>query len=679
MTDLHRMLPLGLLFLAATSHAQQSVGSARTGTAMEAPPVIVTGNPLGSDLVDLASPADVLSGPTLRARLDSTLGETLSSQTGVSSSYFGPNSSRPVIRGLDGERVRILQNGTASLDASGASPDHGTAIEPLTLDRIEIVRGPAALLYGGSAIGGVVNAIDNRIAQAPPDRPFSGAAQIRLGGAADERAGVARLAGGTDRFALHVDTFRRDTSDLRIPGMARSARLQAADPLAPPDTEATKRLPNSASTSDGVGVGGTAFFDRGYVGAAVTNYNSNYGTVAERDVTIDMKQTRYDLAGELRDLGFLDNAKFRIGHTTYRHTEFEGPDPGTNFRNTGYDARLDLRHKPLGRFDGAFGFQVYESRFSAVGAESFVPPVRTRSLAAFVYEETTLGSLKLSAGGRLDRVHLDAQEYLPNFSPAESRSFIPKSGSLGAVITLAPEYSVAANLSLTERAPNYAEIFANGPHAATGQFEIGSRSQKIERALAFDLGLRKRGGAVTGSVGVFAQRFTNFIGLLPTGLVDAGSGLPVFRFEGVKADFRGVEADARFHLVDRGDHNIHLDLRTDYTRAQNDSSGEPLPRISPLRFSAAVSAQKGPTSVRVEAIRAAAQNRTAPDELATDGYTLVNARVTHLILKEGQAELELFLRASNLLNQEIRIHTSLLKDLAPLGGRSVMVGVNGTF
>jgi iron complex outermembrane receptor protein len=153
----------------------------------------------------------------------------------------------------------------------------------------------------------------------------------------------------------------------------------------------------------------------------------------------------------------------------------------------------------------------------------------------------------------------------------------------------------------------------------------------------------------------------------------------VFRFEGVKADFRGVEADARFHLVDRGDHNIHLDLRTDYTRAQNDSSGEPLPRISPLRFSAAVSAQKGPTSVRVEAIRAAAQNRTAPDELATDGYTLVNARVTHLILKEGQAELELFLRASNLLNQEIRIHTSLLKDLAPLGGRSVMVGVNGTF
>lgn len=673
--------PLALALAYACAHADETpvTASLKAPSTFDAPPVIVTANPLGSSLLDMVQPADALSGPKLRYRLEPTLGETLANETGVSSSYFGPNASRPIIRGLDGERVRILQNGATVLDASGASPDHAVATDPFSADRIEIVRGPAALLYGTSAIGGVVNAIDNRIASAPPEKPFGGEVQVRLGGAADERSGAVKLEGGDDRFALHVDAFRRETSDLRIPGYARSARLRAQDPLTPPDEEAQKRLPNSASTTDGLGVGGTAFFERGYVGASVSNLNSNYGTVAEPDVTIDMRKTRYDLAGEVRELGFFENAKFRVGYTDYTHTEFEGSAPGTVFNNKGYDARVDLRHRKVGRFEGAFGLQSTESKFEALGDEAFVPPVTTRTASAFIYEEAPVGPVRLSAGGRVDSVRLSASEALPNFSPAESRSYSPFGGSLGGLLPLGEVYAIAANASYTERAPNYAELFANGPHVATGQFEVGNREQNLERSMAFDLALRKRSGTVTGSVGVFAHRFSNFIALLPTGTTDAGSGLPISQFEGVRANFRGVEAEARFHAIDTPDRVFHVDLRADYTHAENASSDTPLPRIAPLRVTLAGVYQQGGFGARVEAIRASAQNRVAPNELPTDGYTLVNARLSYGLPPLGIFRAEVFLRANNLLNEEVRYQTSILKDVAPLGARSVMVGVNGVF
>ena len=466
---------LGLTVLAALPaavHAQQPPRATTGGNAIEAPPVIITGNPLGSALLDMVRPADVLEGAKLGLRLESTLGETLANETGVSSSYFGPNASRPIIRGLDGERVRILQNGTGVLDASGSSPDHGVAVEPLTVDRIEIVRGPATLLYGGSAIGGVVNSIDNRIPSFAPDKGIGGAAQLRFGGAADERAGVVKLDGGTERFALHVDAFRRDTSDLRIPGLAWSARKIATDPTNP-DNTARDRLPNSASTSDGMAVGGSALFERGHLGISAAQYNNNYGTVVERAVTIDQRQNRYDLAGEMRDLGFIETAKLHAGYTDYRHTEFDGPDPGTTFKHKGYDARLDLRHRKVGLLEGAFGFQLQNSRFQALGDEAFVPPVSTRTASAFVYEEAPVGPLRFSAGARVDSVRMTADEVLPNFTPTESRDFTASSGSVGALYPFGGEYAVAANVSYTERAPNYAEVFANGPHIATGQFECG--------------------------------------------------------------------------------------------------------------------------------------------------------------------------------------------------------------
>lgn len=661
--------------LATTAGAQQPP---RVPAEREAPPVIVTANPTGSVLTDLASPADVLSGSELRDRLETTLGDTLSSQTGVSASGFGPNASRPVVRGLDGERVRILQNGASLLDASGASPDHAVAIEPLTLDRIEVVRGPAALMYGGSAIGGVVNAIDGRIAEFPPDRPFSGTVQLRAGGAAGERGFATRLDGGHQGLALHVDAYQRETSDLRIPGLARSDRIRAAQPL-PADQEVRGHLPNSAAMARGAGAGVTLFGESHRLGLSVGGLSSDYGTVADPAVTIGMRQTRYDLAADVRDLGLVDIAKFRLGYTDYRHTEFESGEPGTRFGNRGYDARLDLRHRRFGLLDGSLGFQAQDSRFQALGAEAFIPPVRTRSLGVFLFEEAVFGDLRLTGGARVDRVQLAASEVLPNFTPARERAYNPRSASLGAVLALGGGYALATNLSWNERAPNYAEVFANGPHAATGLFEVGRDDQGLERATAFDLGLRRREGRVTGQLGVFQHSFGNFIAMRPTGLVDTDSGLAIVRFEGVRARLRGIEADARLHLVEGREDAMHLDLRADLVRADDLSNGAPLPRISPLRFTVALAGERSGSGYRIEAIRASSQPRVAPGELPTDGYVLLNARLHHLLLQAGDRRLELFLRATNLLDQEVRLHTSQLKDIAPLAGRGVMLGLTGQF
>ncbi|MCU0868121.1 MAG: TonB-dependent receptor [Burkholderiales bacterium] len=669
---------------AAAARAQQP--PAPVPDEFEAPGVVVTANPLGSALLDMVQPADVLAGPRLQYRMAPTLGEMLGSQVGVNQSWFGPGASRPVIRGLDGERVRLLTNGVGIVDASGASPDHAVGYEPLLAERVEIVRGPATLLYGASAIGGVVNVIDNRIPSAAPEGGFGGSVGLRYGGAGDERSGVVKLDGGTDRFALHVDAFKRNTSDLRIPGFARSERLRAQSPLPAGEDEASGRQPNSASDTEGFGAGGSVLFEKGFVGVSASEMRSTYGTVAEKDVTIDMIKQRYDIAGEFSALGgFIDGVKFRTGYTNYRHTEFEGPDPGTRFGNDGVDGRIDIRHARVGRFEGAFGFQGADTKFSAVGDEKFVPVVRTRVASAFLYEETALGTARLSAGGRVDGTEVGSEDD-PTFGPGRARSFTAASGSAGALVPFGESgFAVAANVSYNERAPNYVELFANGPHVATGVFEIGNPDQKLERSTAFDVALRKRTGFVTGSAGVFAHRFSNFIGLFPNGItnirdpLDPDDDLPEAVFRGVKANFRGVEANARVHAIEDAERTLHFDLGVDWTRATDATTGLPLPRIAPLRVLGAVLYRVDRASFRVDVTRAESQGRVTANELPTDRYTLVNAAASYALPRTALGQLSVFLKVFNLTDDEVRLHTSTLKDLSPLGGRTVMVGIDGAF
>lgn len=670
-----------LVALAAwPAHAQDSAASANppaSAAPVQLAPVVVTANPLGSELFELATPISTLDGQELWLRQQPTLGETLSAQPGISASYFGPNASRPVIRGLDGERIRILQNGVTNLDASGTSVDHAVSLEPLLVDRIEVVRGPAAILYGSSAIGGVVNVIDGRIPVEPLPRGIEGALDARYGSNNEERAGSVRLdLGSGTGLNLHLDGSKRKTDDLQIPGFARSARLRALEPAA---DEPRGTLANSAASTESAALGTSYAWDKGYIGAAYSGYESDYGTVAEEEVTIRMRQRRTDIAGEVRDLHPLLRAmRFKAARSDYRHTEFEGSEPGTTFKNDGYDARLELVHNAIGGLQGAIGVQSTQFDFSALGEEGFLPRTHSRTHAAFLFEELGTGPVTWQLGARVERptVEADADE---RFGPADSRRFTTRSGSLGAVYSFNKAYALALTTSYTERAPNYQELFANGRHLASAAFEVGDRDLGKEKSTAVDLSLRKRSGRTTGSIGVFYNRFTDFIALIPTGAFDSDPDepLPIFQYQGVPAELMGFEAATTTRLIE-APYRLDLELRADYTRAKNRATGEPLPRISPLRFGGALVWQKAGLGVRLDVLRVQSQDRVAPNELPTDGYTMVDAGVTYTLRQQGWSP-ELFLRGVNLLDEEARVHTSFLKDIAPLGGRGVVAGVRALF
>lgn len=651
----------------------QSGAPANPAPVLELPPVVVTGNPLGSQLFDLAAPVGVLTGERLRFNLRSTLGETLAGEPGVASSYFGPNASRPIIRGLDGERIRILANGAPVFDASGTSADHAVAIEPLLVDRIEVVRGPAAILYGSSAIGGVVNAIDNRIPQENQRPGVSGALEGRFGTVDGERSHVGRvgfgLAGGIN---LHFDAFERRTGDLRIPGFARSERRRALAPLTPGETEASGRLPNSSAGASGAAFGGSWIGSRGYVGASYSRLDSEYGVVVEPGVRIDLRQERVELAGELRSLGWFESVRARYTRSDYAHTELEDGTPGTQFRNRGKDLRIEGRHRPLGPFEGVIGVQSTGFDFSALGAEAFLPRTRTRVNSLFLFEQARAGALTLQLGARIDRQTVDAEDH-PAFGAALERRFTPRSVSLGAVYALSPGYALAVNASRTQRAPHYQELFADGEHVATGTYQRGDRALGLERSTAYDLSLRRRAGRVIGSVGVYENRFENFIGLLPTGVTDPGSGLEIFQYTPVRVAFRGAEGQATIRVV-QAPYALDLELRADSVRATNRDTGEPMPRMSPLRYGAGIVFRDGAWSARLDVLRVTAQDRVSVNELPTDGHTMVNAALSYR-LRAGPTHIDLFLRGVNLLDAEARNHASLLKDIAPMGRRGALLGI----
>jgi len=640
--------------------------------------VIVTGTPMERTLFDLATPASVLADRELAVRLQPTLGETLNTLPGVGSTSFGPNASRPVIRGLDGDHIRILENGVGLIDASATSVDHAVGTDPLTIRSVEVVRGPAALLYGPAAVGGVVNVINNRIPDARIGKAVTGAIEGRYGSADESRSGGAVIEGGSRGFAYHLDGFTRESGDLRIPGFARSERLRALEPLAPGETEAEDRLPNSQGKADGGAVGLSYVWDKGHVGASVSGFNNVYGTVAEEDVTIRLHQRRVDVAGEfIAPSEKINKITYKLGLSDYRHTEYEGPTAGTVFENRGLDGRSELLHAPFGRLQGAIGFEIQRSDFSALGAEGFLPKTSSAIDSGFFFEELDLDPVRFQFGGRVDHNGVEAAAD-PAFGPAASRDITTGSGSGGVVYTFLENYAAALTAAYTQRAPNYQELYADGPHMATRADEVGDRNLGVEDSVGLDFSLRRRAGRVTGNIGVFYHRFDRFISLMPTGTTDAASGLPIYAYEGVPAEFYGAEAEVVFHLVDSEKQKLHLDLRPDRLEARDRSTGPPLPRVSPMRFGGGLRYDPGPFGARIDVLHHEAQDRLAAGELPTDGYTMVDATVTYRFTWTG-VQFDLMARGVNLLDQEARNHVSFLKDIAPLGGRGATVSLRASF
>lgn len=643
--------------------------------------VVITGNPLGADT--LAQPATVLSGDKLTLRRAATLGETLDGLPGVSSTWFGPNASRPTIRGLDGDRVRLLDNAGAAIDASNLSFDHAVAIDPLVIERVEVLRGPASLLYGGNATGGVVNTIDNRIPQTALNG-VGGRAELRFGGAASERAGSALLEGGQGGLNWHVDAFDRKSSDLRVPGFTP---VEDGEPL-----PRAGHVRNSAAESQGGAVGASWADADGYLGASLDSYRSDYGVTAEPDVLIRMQRERLALALERRLDGPFTNLSVRFGDTRYRHEEVEGSgEVGTTFKSTGQDLRVELRHAPVAGVQGVIGLQAEAMRFSALGEEAFVPATRTRSAALFALEETQLGPLTFSAGLRAERVSVEsdgdaADAEAPRFGNARERRFDPFSASLSALWPLGGGWSLSGALGSTERAPAYYELYADGVHVATGAYERGDASLGLEKSLHADLGLAWKQGSDSVKANLFTMRFQRFISLEASGADipvvgedgEAGS-VPEYVFRAVPARLWGLELEGRKRLLD-GAWQLDANAGLDLTRGVNRDTGEALPRIAPMRITLGLEAAHGPWRLGASVKHATSQRRVPDTDQPTAGYTLVGLWLSREA-RLGQADALWFLKLDNLGNELAYSASAIatIRGLSPLPGRAATAGLRVNF
>lgn len=642
--------------------------------------IVVTASADSRRESEVYQPVNVLSAEELAARLRSSIGETLAQEPGVSSTSFGAGASRPVIRGLGADRIRVLEEGVGTGDVSNISPDHAVSVDPASAEQIEIVRGPATLLYGSNAVGGVVNVISSRIPSVATADPLTGSVDLRYGSAAEEKSTSAVLGGGLGSFAWHADLTLRDTNDYEIPA--------PADPDDDPE-HFRGVLENSALSARSATVGGSWIGDRGFIGASITQLDTNYGVPGhmhheeegeheegeeeeeeEPGVRIDLDQRRFDVKGELASLGIFDRVRVRLGVTEYEHEELEGEEIGTRFTNDGFEGRLEANHRPLGRVSGTWGVQVTSNDFFAAGEEAYIPPNQSVANAVFAYEEIRGETVDVQFGARYEHQSVEVEN-----DTVEGRHFEGLSGSIGGIWRVAEGSVVALSLARAVRLPTATELYANGPHAATSQFEIGNPLLNEETSLGLDLAFRRTVGRFRGEVSIFNNEFDGYIYDAPTGAEE--DELPVFQFLQRDARFRGVEVVTHTHLLSRGESHLELDLGADYVRATLDG-GENLPRIPPLRAHVGLKMHGGPLTGMVELRRVFEQDEVAAYETTTDGYTFLNAHVGYRFFFANTIH-DVLLRGTNLTNELARTHVSPIKDRAPLPGRDLTLSYRLVF
>ena len=688
-------LPMFAALLAATAApvlADDADSDLHNGMSAE---IIVTA-PYARDRATTLSGVTVLQGTELTRELRGTIGDTLSRQAGVSSTSFGPNASRPILRGFQGERVRVLNDGIGSFDVSNTSVDHAVVINPQLAERIEVLRGPASLLYGSSAIGGVVNVIDKRIPREVPTEPVHLDVLGSFGSAATERnlSGVVEVP-VSDRIVVHADGSFAQSDNLRVGGFVlsrpvRAAALASADPAVQDLATLDGRLPNSAARTWTAG-GGAAFIDAGgELGFAYSHYDSLYGVPPRFDlatgggeaVRLKVKQDRIDLRGQINaGGGVIDSIKFRFGYADYRHSELDPNGAvGTTFLNQGLEGRLEIaqtkRNLGGGSWRGASGVQLFTRRFDVIGDEAFIPRNDTLQMGIFTLQEVDFGNASIEAAGRYERSNVNAS--VSNFRGAPvftDRSFDLFSGSLGASFGVAEGWRLGLNLSHTERAPAAEELLPNGPHAGTQAFEIGNPDFAKERANGAELVLRGKGEGYSFEASAYYSRFADYIYEVQTGAIE--DGLPVFQIQQDAARYIGFEVQGSATLARLGDSEVKVDALADYTDAKLLGGGGPVPRIPPLRVLAGVGIAGPVWDARAEIEHAIKQTRVAPFETETGGYTLVNASVSIRPFAD-RPNTAIVVSANNIFDVDARRHASFLKDFAPLSGRDIRVSLRFT-
>ena len=696
------LLATAMLF-AAPAVAQTT--PAAIGPGDQGPDIVVTGVVPKSE-TDVLSGTSVLRGAELTRSLRPTIGDTLAKLPGVSATSFGPSASRPVLRGFQGERIRVLTDGIGSIDVSNTSVDHAVIIDPLLAERIEVLRGPAALLYGSSAVGGVVNVIDTRIPRSVPEAGYRLSGIGTYGSAANERTvGAAGDLALGKHFVVHADGSYTKSGDLRIGGYAltdqrrREALATSRLPVDPANTDpidyaanAAVRgtLPNTAAQTWTAGVGASLITDTGSLGVSYSHYDSLYGVPiryatlpgeGQEAPRLSIVQNRVDLRGEVQTGGgFLDRIRIRAGHATYRHFEL-APDGaiGTAFFNNGTEGRLELVQAKRGGWQGASGVQFFNRVFDVKGDEAFLPKNETNQTGLFTVQQLDLGKLKAEAGVRYEMTDVAARTPVGDlrFSDA-SRRFDAVSGSVGMSYGLTDAVRVGINLSHTERAPSAEELFANGAHAGTQAYELGNPNFRLEKSNGAELTLHAHGTGYSFDASAYYTHFNDYISenQVDPSICEAAaapSGRPVDFpcFQSIQADatYYGVEAQGSVLLGQIGGYKINADALGDYVRATIRDQG-PAPRIPAARVLGGLEAQSEALAGRVEVEHVFDQNRIRAFETTTPAYTMVNASLAITPFPTNR-KLSLTLSANNLFDVDARRAASFLKDFAPLAGRDI--------
>lgn len=680
------------------------------------PALRIYGDPLHSFSTDHGSAVSILQRDSLVESDALSIGDVLGKLPGVHSSSFAASASRPIIRGFGGERVRVLRNGVGTFDASSLSDDHAVPADALNANSVEIYRGPETLLYGSNAIGGVANIVERSIAEQDALSLFGGETLLRYGSGDDERTGASFVEGGKNGFNYFVSGFYTETNDYDLASAAESRRLRELEQAQHDAHELDNiqkyedenldslSLENSDLRNRGFTLGTSHTWETGYVGISFGGFLSDYGVVGhvheegdehvqehgeedgrdtdhtaadgdEGEVRIAMQQYRSDLRGEEKNLkGYFNKIRYALGVATYDHEEFEGEEVATRFENDAFEGRVELSHGQKQEHRGFVGTQFQYADFAAAGEEAFVPDSETFSPALFTLEEFPLSEqFRLQSGARYEYQRV---------SPSER---IDKDVHLTSVSTgilwdsIEKNYGSSLSFSYSERGPTATELFANGIHAATRSYEIGDANLAIERSWGSDLNFSKRTGLLEASVNLFYQQYDNYITLLQSG--EAIEGYSVYKFTGQQARFFGYETETKFALYEAQNGNsIDLRAQVDYVRAINISEDRSLPRISPLRAIVELAYTGNGHGASLEGVFVNEQKRVAEGELATSDYQMLNASAYANLPSPVQiATLQLFVAGTNLNDTEARSHTSFLKDIAPLKGRSVIIGVRSVF
>ncbi|MGZ5607547.1 MAG: TonB-dependent receptor [Methylobacter sp.] len=633
--------------------------------------VVVTA-PLQDKASEFAVPVTVLSDEELRLKVGRSIGETLKNELGITSQSFGPGVGTPVIRGQSGARVRVLNNGIGSNDVSAISPDHASSAEPLLAERIEVLRGPATLLYGSGVIGGVVNVIDNRIPGKMPDKLLGGALEQRFDSTSDETSTVMKIEGGKSNLAYHLDGFYRGRNNLDIGGSAIDVNAaQATDPTLDVIQNTKGYINNTSAHAISGSAGVSLIGDPGFAGVSINRLENNYGIAPDGTggtTRIDLKQSKYDFKSELKNpFKFAESLRMKLGYTDYQHTEIADGQAGAFFTNKTYESRLELSHNPVGIFRGMIGFQAIAGDFSAVDKainEVIVPQTLSNSYGVFAVESFNTGALANQLGVRVEDTTLEPQA-------VSSLNYVPVSASASSLWKINDSNSLNLAITRSQRAPQVQELLANGYHDATRSFEVGNLNLREETSYNLDLGYKFKADWVNAQLDLFHNWAGDYIYQQRNG--EFVIGAPVLETRQADATFMGYEGKLVFPLLQNRLGSVDLTLFSDFTRGQFVNGGD-IPRMPPLRFGFQLDHTKGEWNTNLRLTRGEAQTYAGDNDTATPGYLLLNLGTQYQVLDLHGADVMVFARANNLLNENIRNSTSYLRNFAPEPGRGAEIG-----